>query len=168
MPMADETKAAIIRRAVLFKDLAKFRNEDRVCAGIGYADFIRVIYKAPNFAAVRGHNYKNIPDTPWVLEHAFAVTKLVGRIQVGDQPDKVINAGMDTFIWNSSGDRPDGAFTSKLPYSRTEWERVFPTGDRMLLEADSFGDYAWGEKWDQLKAELRERRQQQGRAGEDE
>lgn len=126
----------LARGAALFSQLANLANGGDP-TGIGYAQFVCHVYDVPNFSLVSGRNY--LPsDAQFVVELAEAVTQAAGGRKPVVKGSTVIQAGMDTFIWNSSPpyDRPERAWQSRWsipPYSREQWKVIFPDNMRRLL-----------------------------------
>jgi len=135
----DEACEEVLQRGVeLFRDLVGRANRGQ-SVGVGYAQFVRIVYRVARFDDVMGRTYKP-GDSRYVVRLALGVTRVAGgRLAVRNTKNGVtIQAGMDTFIWSEKPphDRPLRAWQNPwapLPYSRDEWLRVFPHGSRTLL-----------------------------------
>ena len=95
--------------------------------GVGYAQFVCCVH-----GKVLNRPY--VPsDTKYVLRLAHRITAAAGRKRVTKNGVK-LEAGMDTFIWQSKPphERPSKAFKS-TPYTEEDWKTAFPDGTRCLL-----------------------------------
>ena len=131
---------AVLHRGVsLFLQLVEEARRG-VPTGVGYAQFIAIVYAKNSFREVAGRNYKP-SDSRDVIALASRVTEAAGGRREVRRGDVAILAGMDTFIWSQSRphDRPTAAWSNPVhrpPYSRDEWLQVFPDGRRRLLSTD--------------------------------
>ena len=82
-------------------------------------------------------------DTEYVLRLAHRITAAAGRKRVAKNGVK-LEAGMDTFIWQSKPPhrRPSKAFKS-TPYTEEDWKTAFPDGTRRLLNCRERQGAAW-------------------------
>jgi hypothetical protein len=102
--------------------------------GVGYGQFVWLIHGAACFEEVARRPYGRA-DTPRVLSLAHQVTAAAGNRKLITRNGVTLEAGMDTFIWQSKPphNRPSSAFRGTA-YSEEEWKAVFPDGTRRLLE----------------------------------
>lgn len=135
-PSGDEV---IERGVMLFRELVRCANAGH-SLGIGYADFVRWVYGSRSFAEVDGHAY--VPsDSGFVIRLAQRVTEAAGGRMDVSRGGVTIACGMDTFIWPLAHghDRSIRAWESnwvRPPYSREDWQKVFPDGTRRLVDPD--------------------------------
>lgn len=124
------------RGACLFLDLVERANRgDSI--GIGYGEFVARVFGVRSFPEVSGHAYRP-SDSGFVVRLAVEVTAAAGGRRPVTKNGVTIEAGMDTFIWQSRSpfDRSPKAWTcgwATPPYSPEAWRRVFPDGTRSLL-----------------------------------
>jgi len=105
--------------------------------GISYGGFVAYLHNVPAFRDVAGRNF--LPsDSMKAVSMAWSVTDAAGGRKKVGRSGSVIDAGMDTFIWNAKRpfDRPDGAWHHSIPYTREQWLTVFPTGARRLITVE--------------------------------
>ena len=128
-----ELEACIDRGTRLFRDLVRRANAGEA-VGISYKGFVEYVHSAP-FAELRQRKWSQ-SDVSDALQLAHQVTEANGRQEVR-RGTVVIQAGMDTFIWQKQPPhtRSPNAWNYSLPYSRAEWLRVFPDGKRRILNA---------------------------------
>lgn len=134
--------SGLSRGVQLFRYLAEQANRGKP-TGISYGDFVAHVHGKGSFHQVAGRNY--LPgDSGAVIRLAYAITEEnKGRIAV-TASGRTIQTGMDTFIWASRPpyDRPDRAWQNSkapLPYSRADWDTVFPEGRRTLVKPGEIG-----------------------------
>ena len=134
--------SGLSRGVQLFRYLAEQANLGKP-TGISYGDFVAHVHGKGSFWQVAARNY--LPgDSGAVIRLAYAITEASnGRIAV-TASGLTIQTGMDTFIWASSPpyDRPDKAWKNAkmpLPYSRADWDTVFPEGRRRLVKPGEIG-----------------------------
>ena len=145
--LPDERDAAseeVLERGVLlFQKLVQCANAGH-SLGIGYADFVRWVYDVDDYAKVAGEKY--LPShSGYVVRLAQHITEAAGGRQKVTKNGVTIESGMDSFIWQKSGnhDRSPKAWESRwspLPYTRGDWLKVFPHGNRKLLDLAHRGD----------------------------
>jgi hypothetical protein len=132
----DETGDILIERGVkLFRHLCTLANRG-VPRGIGYSQMLCHVHGVSSIIDLVNRPWSQ-SDTPYVLEFAQQVTDASGgRISVSTNGVK-IDAGLDTFIWQTKypHSRSFRAF-EVAPYSLEQWLCVFPDGCRMLLTQD--------------------------------
>ena len=107
--------------------------------GVGYAEFVCCVHGIESFQEVFNRPYAQ-SDTAYVLRLAHRITAATGRKLV-DKNGVPLEAGMDTFIWQSKPPhrRPSKAFKS-TPYTTEEdWKKAFPDGTRRLLNCQKGG-----------------------------
>lgn len=132
----DEASSVFFNSGIsLFEKLCNLHAEGE-SVGVGYAQFVEVIYSVANYSEVMGRNYAT-SDTRFVLELASQITEEAGGRRKISRGDVSIKAGMDTFIWPARRPhmRSDAAFLS-APYTKEEWLLLFPDGERCLLSAE--------------------------------
>lgn len=120
----------------LFNKLVEWANKGE-CVGISYKQFCCFLHDVESIQELKGRTWKP-GDSAWAIELAEMITDSAGRSPV-KKHGVTIETGMDTFIWNEKSpyERPAKAFqknnTKRPPYSREEFERVFPLHSRRLL-----------------------------------
>ncbi len=136
----DKVYAEILARGVrLFRHLVAQANAGQA-VGVGYAGFVRGLYGVADYAEVAGRSYKP-GDTKFIIRLASLITEAAGERQTVTRGAVTIRAGMDTFIWNQRPPyvRSVRAWypgTYRPPYSRAEWNAVFPDRERRLITDD--------------------------------
>lgn len=131
----EDGSEAINRGVRLFEYLVGRVNSGDA-TGIGYAQFTCFIHDVASFQAVANRQY--LPsDTPHVLSLANQVTAAAGGRLPVSRGEVVIQAGMDSFIWQAKRPfpRPLPAF-QVTPYTEQDWQAIFPDGSRRLITAD--------------------------------
>ncbi len=125
-------ESCVDRGAALFQNLVLRANEGEA-TGISYKGFVEHVHDVP-FRELRGREWSQA-DTGDVLRLADQITDAEGRQPIR-RGDVVIEAGMDTFIWQKKPphDRSPRAWNKGLPYSRAEWLAVFPDWGRRLID----------------------------------
>lgn len=125
-------ESCVDRGVALFQDLVLRANEGEA-TGISYKGFVEHVHDVP-FSELRGRGWSQA-DTGDVLRLADQITDAEGRQPIR-RGDVVIEAGMDTFIWQKKPphDRSPRAWNRGLPYSRAEWLAVFPDWGRRLID----------------------------------
>ncbi len=128
-------EVVIERGTKLFSYLAQLANAGQ-CVGISYSDFVCHLYDANSFVVVAGRKYRP-SDSAHVIHLAMIITEEAGGRKTVCRNGVTIQAGMDTFIWPSRPPhlRHPNAWTDKdhpLPYTKSEWLRIFPDGSRSL------------------------------------
>ena len=125
-------ESCVERGAALFRDLVRRTNAGEA-VGISYKRFVEHVHGVP-FATLRGREWSQ-SDVADALRLADQITGAAGR-QLVHRGDAVIEAGMETFIWPKKPphNRSRRAWETGLPYSRQEWEVVFPIGARRLID----------------------------------
>ncbi len=132
--MPDESGVA--RGVRLFRYLAEQANRGKP-TGISYGDFIAHLHGKGSFQEVAGRNY--LPgDSGAVIRLAWSITDANGGRIIVAASGRTIQSGMDSFIWASRDpyDRSVKAWLNpkgSLPYSRADWEAIFPEGRRRLI-----------------------------------
>ena len=128
-------EVCIDRGVDLFRELVGRANAGEA-VGISYKGFVERVHGAP-FNELRHRTWAQ-SDASDALQLAHQVTEAVGRQEVR-RGSVVIQAGMDTFIWQKQPPhgRSPNAWNASLPYSRGKWLRVFPDGNRRVLDAPS-------------------------------
>lgn len=132
-------KEELERGIRLFRNLAERFNKGE-CVGIGYQQFCCFLHDVLTFKELKGRTWKP-GDSAWAIGLAELITDSAGRILV-TKNGVTIATGMDTYIWNEKPphERPAEAFhpnnTMRPPYSRQEFERVFPVHSRRLITED--------------------------------
>ena len=124
-------EACIDRGIHLFRELVRRANAGEA-VGISYKGFVEHVHDAP-FDEHRQRKWSQ-SDVSDALQLAHQVTEAIGRQEVR-RGTVAIQAGMDTFIWpkRPPHTRSPSAWKYSLPYSRSEWLRVFPDGRRRIL-----------------------------------
>jgi hypothetical protein len=123
----------------LFKRLAERANKGE-CIGIGYQQFCCFLHDVETFRELKERTWKP-GDSAWTIGLAEMITDSAGRISV-TKHGVTLETGMDTYIWNEKPphERPVEAFnktnTAPLPYTRQQFERVFPLQTRRLITND--------------------------------
>jgi hypothetical protein len=127
----------VLQRGIeLFERLVASVNRGQPL-GVGYAQFVCLLYNAERFSDVCGRNY--LPsDSGFVIRLAMQITEAAGGRKDVSVDDITIQAGMDTFIWGSRKpyNRSPKAWENRwYPpcYTREDWLRVFPDGRRTLV-----------------------------------
>lgn len=132
-----ETSDVLQRGVGLFERLVASANRGQPL-GVGYAQFVCLLYDIERFSDVCGRNY--LPsDSGFVIRLAMLITEAAGGRRGVSVGDITIQAGMDTFIWGSRKpyNRPLKAWKSRWCrpcYTRKDWLKVFPDGRRNLVD----------------------------------
>ena len=125
-------ESCIDRGVRLFRDLVRQANSGKA-VGTSYKGFVEHVHGTP-FAKLRRREWSQ-SDVSDALRLAHQITDAAGRQEIR-RGTVVIQAGMDTFIWRKEPPhtRSTSAWNKGLPYSRPDWLRVFPDGQRRLME----------------------------------
>ena len=125
-------EGCIDRGIRLFRELVRRANAGEA-VGISYKGFVESVHGAP-FDELRQRKWSQ-SDVSDALQLAHQVTEAIGRQEVRCGT-VAIQAGMDTFIWQKQPPhtRSPSAWKYSLPYSRSEWLRVFPDRRRRVLD----------------------------------
>ena len=129
----DDDEAMLIERGIkLLSHLVTWANQGE-SVGVGYAQFVCCVHGVESFQEVFNRPYAQ-SDTAYVLRLAHRITAATGQKRVAKNGVK-LEAGMDTFIWQSKPPhrRPSKAFKS-TPYTEEDWMKAFPDGTRCLLD----------------------------------
>jgi hypothetical protein len=129
-------KQGVARGVRLFTYLAEAANRGDA-VGISYGGFIGYLHNVAEFRDVAGRNFL-LTDAMTAIRIAWSITEAAGGRKNVARSGTVVDAGMDTFIWNKKRpfDRPAGAWNYSLPYTREQWRSVFPDGARRLIEVE--------------------------------
>ena len=125
-------EGCIDRGIRLFRELVRRANAGEA-VGISYKGFVESVHDAP-FDELRQRKWSQ-SDVSDALQLAHQVTEAIGRQEVR-RGTVAIQAGMDTFIWQKRPPhtRSPSAWNYSLPYSLSEWLRVFPDRRRRILD----------------------------------
>ena len=102
--------------------------------GISYGAFIAYLHGVAEFRNVAGRSF--LPsDSMAAVRLAWRITEAAGGRKQICRSSAVIEAGMDTFIWNAKWpfERPDRAWQYPIPYSRHQRLSIFPDGLRRMI-----------------------------------
>lgn len=136
----DPAGEEVIERGVLlFRELVRCANAGH-SLGIGYADFVRWVHGSRSYVDVAGRTYV-ASHSGFVIRLAQQVTESAGGRMEVSRDGVRIACGMDTFIWPLARghDRSTKAWESRWvrpPYTREDWQKVFPDGTRRLVNPD--------------------------------
>ena len=130
-----ELEPSVDRGIRLFHDLVRRANNEQA-AGISYIGFVERVHGAP-FQELRGRKWSQ-SDVSDALQLAHQITAAAGRQEVR-RGTVVIQAGMDTFIWQKRRPhrRSPNAWNSDLPYTQENWLQIFPDGRRHVIDGPS-------------------------------
>lgn len=122
----------IDRGICLFNELVRRANSGEA-VGISYKGFVEHVHAVP-FAELRRRAWSQ-SDAAGALQLAHQITETAGRQEIRCE-SVVIRAGMDTFIWQKQPPhrRSPDAWKGGLPYSYTDWVKVFPDGQRRVIQ----------------------------------
>ena len=129
---ANTQNPLLIKRGVkLLNYLVEQANRGE-SVGVGYAQFVCCVHGVESFQEVFNRPFAQA-DVAYVLRLAHRITGIAGRKRV-KKNGVPLEAGMDTFIWQSKPPhrRPSKAFKS-TPYTEEDWKTAFPEGTRRLL-----------------------------------
>ena len=129
---ADTQNPLLIERGIrLLNHLVERANQGE-SVGVGYRAVRLLRPRRREFSEVFNRPYRP-SDTAYVLRLAHRITAAAGRKRV-TKNGVMLEAGMDTFIWQSKPPhrRPSKAFKS-TPYTEEDWKTAFPDGTRCLL-----------------------------------
>jgi hypothetical protein len=135
--------SAIVERGRrLLHGLAMRANRGEV-AGLGYQQLLLALHDASTLGELLGRPQAQAKWSQaygmWAMRLAVRITREVGRARV-KRGNQEVDAGLDTFVWSTSTrDRPQGAWRqswTRLPYTREQWEAVFPRPRRLLTSSE--------------------------------
>jgi len=130
----------------LFAYLVELANRGEA-VGLSYGGFIAYLHEATEFREVAGRSF--LPsDSMAAVRIASRITAAAGGRKRVARSGTAIDAGMDTFIWRNERpfDRPIGAWSYALPYTRQQWLSVFPDGARRLISPEELREVVADDK----------------------